>query len=77
MGSPLANLMELVLIVGGGVAFVAWAYAARHFLPMWAVGFRKKPQHRGHWRRTLIGAVTFLAAFGAVAGAMLVAERWG
>jgi len=76
MGSPLANVLELIFIAAWFVGVVAWIYTARYFLPMWAVGFRKRDQHVGYWKKTFFGGTTFLVAWGIGVGAAIVAERW-
>lgn len=52
-------------------------YANRYFLPMWAVGFRKRERHKGYWKKVAVSTGVFLLAFLVAAAAGGVAEIWG
>ncbi len=69
--------MQYVFLATWCVAMVAWFYGTRFFLPMWAVGFRRRERHAGYWRKALKGYAVFAVAIlcGLAAGG--VAELWG
>ena len=75
--TTLAKAMEIVFIGAWCVAFAAWVYTVRYFLPMWAAGFRKKDRHAGYLKKALGGCAVFIlaTALGFAAGG--IAEYWG
>jgi hypothetical protein len=81
----LANVVDranhVVVVYGGMVRRGNCTYyASRFFLPMWAAGFRKKPQHEGYGRKALIGYGIFVGAIlvGLAAGGIAeLAGGWG
>lgn len=76
----LAQLMLWVFIAAWCVGVAAHIYASRYFLPMWASGFRKKPEHQGYRRKMLIGYGVFVGALvvGFAAGGIAeLAGGWG
>jgi hypothetical protein len=78
--TPLAQLMLWVFIGAWCVGVSAHLYASRYFLPMWASGFSKKPEHQGYGRKALLGYGVFLGAVlvGFAAGGIAeLAGGWG
>jgi hypothetical protein len=78
--SLIAQIMLWLFISAWCVAAVAHIYASRFFFPMWAAGFRKKPQHEGYGRKALIGYGIFVGAIlvGLAAGGIAeLAGGWG
>lgn len=75
--TPLAEAMQLVFLASWCVALLSVFYANRYFLPMWAVGFRRRERHKGYPKKVAIGTGIFFLAIlvGLAAGA--VAETWG
>ncbi|MBO9582177.1 MAG: hypothetical protein J7498_14910 [Sphingobium sp.] len=75
--TPLAKAMEIVFICAWGTAVAGHLYGTRYFLPRWAAGFRRRPEHEGYGRKILIGYGIFLASvtIGFAAGG--IAEFWG
>lgn len=76
----LAHLMLWVFVAAWFVAAGSHLYASRYFLPMWAAGFRKKPEHQGYGRKVLIGYGLFVGALlvGFAAGGIAnLAGGWG
>ena len=76
----LAQLMSWVFVAAWCVGVVAHIYASRYFLPMWASGFRKKPEHQGYKRKMLIGYGVFVGAVVvsfAAGGIAELAGGWG
>jgi len=61
--SLLAQVMLWVFITAWCVAAGAFFYGNRYFLPMWAAGFKKRPQHEGYWRKVFIALAVFIGAF--------------
>jgi hypothetical protein len=60
--TPLAQFMEWVFIAAWCVGAASHIYASCYFLPMWASGFKKKPEHQGYGRKVLIGYGIFIGA---------------
>lgn len=56
------KLMLCIFIAAWCVAAVAHIYATRFFIPRWAAGFRKRPEHEGYGRKILLGYGVFIAA---------------
>ncbi len=56
------KLMLWIFIAAWCVAAVAHIYATRFFIPRWAAGFRKRPEHEGYGRKILLGYGVFIAA---------------
>lgn len=72
--------MEWVVIAACRVGVAAHIYASRYFLPMWASGFKRKPQHEGFGRKALIGygiSVGAIAVGYAAGGIAQLAGGWG
>ena len=69
--------MHTLFIACWCVGVAGWFYGARYWLPMWAVGFKKRDRHRGYWRKSLIGFAVFLASAVLAMAAGFVAEKWG
>lgn len=44
---------------------------------MWLVGFRRREQHKGYWRKTLVGVSVFLGAWASAFAAAMIADVWG
>ena len=75
--TPLADAMLVVFIAAWCVAMGGWVYSVRYFMPMWLVGFRRRDQHKGYSRKTLLGAGVFLAAIAVGFAAGGIAEIRG
>lgn len=60
--TPLAQAMEWLFIGAWCVCIAAHIYAGRYFFPMWASGFKNKPEHKGYARKALIGYGVFVGA---------------
>lgn len=75
--SPVAQIMEWVFIVAWCVAVGAHLYATRFFLPMWAAGFKKRPEHEGYGRKALKGYGIFVGAIAVGFAAGGIAELAG
>ncbi|MFC5344252.1 hypothetical protein ACETK8_00105 [Brevundimonas staleyi] len=75
--TPLADIMQKLFIVCWCVGVAAWFYAARYWLPMWAVGFKPRDRHKGYWRKVLIGFAAFMLAAVVSMIAGFVAQTWG
>lgn len=76
----LARIMEWVFIGTWCVALASHIYASRYFYPMWAAGFRPKPEHQGHRRKAFIGFGVFIGAIAvgfAAGGIAELAGGWG
>jgi hypothetical protein len=76
--TPMAQGMEWLFIAAWCVGVAAHIYASRYFLPMWASGFKKKPEHDG--RKALIGYGIFVGAVAvglAAGGIAQLAGGWG
>ena len=69
--------MLVLFMAAWFVAMGAWFYSARHFFPMWRVGFRSREEHTGYRRKAFIGAAVFVGAIAAGFAAGGVAEYWG
>lgn len=78
--TPLAQFMEWLFIAACCVGVAAHIYASRYFLPTWASGFKRKPQHEGYGRKALIGYGIFVVAIAvgiAAGGIAQLAGGWG
>lgn len=76
----LAQFMEWLFIGAWCVSVAAHIYGSRYFLPMWASGFKSKPQHEGYRRKALIGYGIFVGAIAvgfAAGGIAQLAGGWG
>ena len=73
----LAKAMLVLFVAAWCVGVAAWFYATRYFMPMWLVGFRRRAEHKGYPKRTLIGAAIFVGAVAVGFAAGGVAEYWG
>jgi hypothetical protein len=60
--SAVAQFMEWLFIAAWCVAVAAHIYGSRYFFPMWAAGFKRKPEHEGYGRKALIGYAVFIGA---------------
>ena len=60
--SALVQILEWLFIAFWFVGVSAHLYASRYFLPMWASGFRRKPQHEGYGRKAMVGYAVFVGA---------------
>ena len=69
--------MEWLFIAAWCVGLAAHIYASRFFLPMWAAGFRKGPEHEGYRRKARIGFGIFIGAVAVGLAAAGVAEWAG
>jgi hypothetical protein len=74
---PVAQMMEWLFLAAWFVAAAAHIYASRFFLPMWAAGFRKRPEHQGYGRKALIGYCIFIGAIAVGFAAGGIAELAG
>jgi hypothetical protein len=70
-------MMEWLFIAAWCVGVAAHIYATRFFLPLWAVGFRKRPEHEGFGRRALLGYGIFIGAIAVAFAASGIAELAG
>ncbi len=75
--SIVAQIMLWIFIAAWCVAAAAHIYASRYFLPMWASGFGKRPQHEGYGRKALIGYGVFIGAIAVGFAAGGIAEFAG
>jgi uncharacterized membrane protein YjjB (DUF3815 family) len=75
--TPLAKVMEWLFIAAWFVGLAGHIYGTRYFLPAWASGFRRKPEHKGYGRKMLIGYGIFIAAVAVGFAAGGVAELAG
>ncbi len=71
------QVMLWVFIAAWCVAVVAHIYATRYFIPRWAAGFRKRPEHEGYGRKILLGYGVFIAAILVALAAGGIAELAG
>jgi hypothetical protein len=58
------HVIDVVAAIAVLIALSAWFYSVRYFLPMWAVNFRRRENHRGYMMKVLIGAGIFVASIG-------------
>jgi hypothetical protein len=75
--SIVPQIMLWVFIAAWCVGVASHIYASCYFLPMWAAGFRKCPQHEGYGRKALIGYGIFAGAIAAGFAAGGIAELAG
>lgn len=75
--SLLAKIMLGVFILAWFAGLAAHLYASRFFLPMWASGFKARPEHEGYGRKAVIGYGLFIAAIAAGFAAGGIAELAG
>jgi hypothetical protein len=69
--------MQTLFIICWCIGVAGWFYGARFWLPMWAVGFRRRDRHKGYWLKSLLGfGIFLLAAMMGIAAAM-IADTWG
>ena len=72
--------MEWLFIAAWCVAVGAHIYGSRYFIPMWAAGFRKRPEHEGYGRKARRGFTVIVAAIAvgfAAGGIPQLAGGWG
>lgn len=77
--TPLARTMEWLFIAMWCVGVAAHIYGSRYFLPMWASGFKRKPEHDGYGRKALMGYgifITVIVLGFAAAGIAELAGGW-
>lgn len=66
-----------IFIAAWCVGAAAHIYATRYFLPIWAAGFRKRPQHEGYARKAILGYGIFVGALAVAFAAGGIAELAG
>lgn len=75
----LARIMEWVFIGAWCVGVAGHIYGSRYWLPMWAAGFKKRPDHQGYGRKALVGYGIFIGALAvgfAAGGIAQLAGGW-
>ncbi len=75
--SLLAKIMLGVFILAWLAGLAGHIYGTRFFLARWASGFRKRPEHEGYGRKSLLGYGVFLAAIAVAFAAGGIAELAG
>ena len=57
-------MMSVIFIAAIGVAFIAWIYGMRYFVPLLLAGLRNRPVPDGYGKKVARAVAVFFAAVG-------------